>query len=321
MTTQLINYDAARYALQMACSVDEVKDIRDKAEAMAAYARQAKDTALLAWATEIKVRAERRAGQMLAEMPKATGAKGSGSNQYQVRSYDTTAPQTTLSDLDITKDESSRWQKLAAVSEEKFESAVAAAKDVAGEVTTASMLRATSGKPHVSNNSGENEWYTPQVIIEAARFVMDGIDTDPASSEIANRTVGATQIFTAADDGRSRKWAGKVWMNPPYLQPLIDDFAEAVAAKYGSGEIEQACILVNNATETKWFQRLLEKADAVCFPRFRIKFLDPEGDCSGVPLQGQAILYMGTGPSLERFKNEFGKFGCVLPTAWGRDRP
>ena len=138
---QLTKYDAARYALSVAVEVDEVKDIRDKAEAMAAYARQAKDTELVQWATEIKVRAERRAGQMLAEMPKNAGAKGTGSNQHEVRSHDVTAPKT-LADIGITKNESSRWQKLAAVSDAQFEHAVAAAKEVAGEVTTAAMLRA-----------------------------------------------------------------------------------------------------------------------------------------------------------------------------------
>lgn len=144
MTTQLTKYDAARCALQVASTVDEVKDIRDKSEAMAAYARQAQDTELLKWATEIKVRAERRAGQMLAEMPKASGAKGNpgGQGAAVVRSHDGTAQTLTLAEMDISKNESSRWQKLAAVSDEQFESAVAAAKDKAGEVTTAAMMRA-----------------------------------------------------------------------------------------------------------------------------------------------------------------------------------
>lgn len=137
--TTLIKYDAARHALQQAVEIDEVKDIRDKAQAMAAYAKQANDTKLIEWATEIKVRAERKAGQMLAEMDKNTGAMGSGSNQHEVRSLDVTAPK--LADLGISKNQSSRWQKLAAVPEDQFEQAITAAKEVAGEVTTAAMLR------------------------------------------------------------------------------------------------------------------------------------------------------------------------------------
>jgi hypothetical protein len=42
-----------------------VKDIRDKAEVMATYARQAKDTELIQYTTEIKVRADRQCGQLL----------------------------------------------------------------------------------------------------------------------------------------------------------------------------------------------------------------------------------------------------------------
>lgn len=147
---QLTRYEQARHALAECHRVDEVKDIRDKAEAMAAYARQAKDQELIMWATDIKVRAERKAGEMLAQMPKAQGERFNGRDAEGNfrRSHDETTE--TLADLGVSKVQSSRWQQLASMTDEHFEAAVATAKDTAGQVTTAFMLREASkaqGKP------------------------------------------------------------------------------------------------------------------------------------------------------------------------------
>ena len=165
-------------------------------------------------------------------------------------------------------------------------------------------------KPHVANNSGENEWYTPSAYIEAARRVMGSIDVDPASSEVANRTVKATTFYTAESNGLDKTWDGNVWINPPYSQPLINKFANAVADKYESGEVKQACVLVNNATDTAWFQRMAEACVAVCFLRGRVKFIDKEGNPGGAPLQGQAVLYFGE--HIGEFASEFMELGRVL---------
>lgn len=300
--TQLVRYEAARAALQVAHSVDEVKDIRDKAQAMALYAKQANDTQLVEWATEIKVRAERRAGQMLADMG-ANGARAGRGRPAEDKP-------STLEDLGVTEKQSHRWQKLASVPDDKFEEAVAAAKEVAGEVTTAAMLRVANGAPHVSHNSGENEWYTPPEIIEAARRVMGGIDCDPASSEIANRVVAAETYYIAAENGLVQQWRGRVWMNPPYSQPLCGLFCAAAASKCEAGELDQACVLVNNATETVWFQGLLAVASAVCFLKGRVRFIDPDGNSSGAPLQGQAVIYLGA--NARAFADEFRRMGMVL---------
>lgn len=164
-------------------------------------------------------------------------------------------------------------------------------------------------KAHVAQNSGNNEWYTPEPFIAAARLVMGGIDLDPASSEVANRTVQAATIFTAEMDGLAQEWpVGRIWMNPPYAQPLMGQFAARLAAEVARGS--EAIVLVNNATETAWFQVMGGACSAICFPKTRIKFVDPEGNASGAPLQGQAILY--SGPNVTAFTDTFRQFGMVL---------
>lgn len=165
-------------------------------------------------------------------------------------------------------------------------------------------------RPHVSNNSGNNEWYTPPAIIECARRVLGNIDFDPASSEVANRTVQADKYLTAEDDGLCQKWHGRVFMNPPYSQPLIGQFCAAVVEKYADGEITEACVLTNNATDTRWLQDLFSAASAVCFIRGRVKYLDHTGQPSLSPLQGQCISYLGKDPS--KFVEEFSVLGECL---------
>ena len=163
-------------------------------------------------------------------------------------------------------------------------------------------------RPHVANNSGDNEWYTPPEFIKAARLVMGSIDLDPASSEVANKTVGAERIYTAADDGLTLTWSGRVWMNPPYEKGLIDRFAEKLRAEVAAGFVTQAVVLVNNATDTRWFATLCEVASMLCFPTGRVRFYKPDGE-RGAPLQGQAVIYIGA--KHEEFAREFGRFGMV----------
>lgn len=151
MTTQLVRYEQARTALAAVHSYDEVKDIMDQAERAAVYARQANDSDLIKYATEIRVRAQRRAGEMLAQTEKSEGGRPSKTSTQEEPVM--SAP--TLEEIGVTKKQSSNWQALASMTEEHFEATVEAAKDTAGEVTTAFMLReAKKGKPHGKPKKG-----------------------------------------------------------------------------------------------------------------------------------------------------------------------
>lgn len=69
MVTTLVRFEAARHALAEARSVDEVKDVRDKAQALLLYAKQRDEShEMQNDVAEIKLRAERRLGEMIPAM-------------------------------------------------------------------------------------------------------------------------------------------------------------------------------------------------------------------------------------------------------------
>lgn len=300
----LTRYEAARQALAEARRVDEVKEIRDKALALAAYAEQAKDTELLNQATEIRLRAERRAGELLREMAER-GERDSGHGDRQSEKAKS-QPATQLSGIGVTKAQSSRWQKLASLPDEKFEIRVEHAKArVAGMTTSAPSYTK-------AEYTGENEWFTPQPWLERARKVLGEIDLDPASHAIAQQTVQAKRFFSAADDGLTRPWFGRVWLNPPYNRALLAPFVDKLVEEWTSGRVEQAILLTHNYTDTEWFHTAAGAARAICFPSGRVKFLSPAGDeCS--PTQGQAFFYFGE--DAKPFKRAFAGAGLIVRPA------
>jgi hypothetical protein len=152
MTNALSRYDQARKALADCVVVDEAKGIRDKAAALAVYAQQAKDRELEHMALEIRLRAERRAGELLraTELNKGAAGNPGGRGAALVQRPGATA-QPRLEDMGISKAQSSRWQKLAVVSEDTFERAIAATKAKQARLSTAGVLRQLDGRRQQSN--------------------------------------------------------------------------------------------------------------------------------------------------------------------------
>lgn len=137
-TPELPQLEAARHALAQARTLDDIKHVRDQAEAMRLYVRAAgyglemqNDVA------EIKLRAERRAGELLALTVEHGGDRRSMSHDSTLK--------TRLSDLGIDRDQSSRWQQIARVPEPVFEQHVSTFKAERQELTTASVLEVAKG--------------------------------------------------------------------------------------------------------------------------------------------------------------------------------
>src|SRR5262245_49810443 len=124
-------YDACR-ALAEARSVDEVKEIRDQAVALAHYARQAKNRDLEADAVEIRMRATRRLDQMRQAQKESVGLnQGAVPGKTGLKNNPVLDPRPTLASQGIDKNLAQQARVLGALSDEKFERAVSDARAAA----------------------------------------------------------------------------------------------------------------------------------------------------------------------------------------------
>ena len=173
-------------------------------------------------------------------------------------------------------------------------------------------MKTKSNLAYVGKKKGKrdsNSWYTPPIYIESARAVMGSIDLDPFSSSKANETVKASYYLDEKDDAFTSEWDGKhVWMNPPYgvgiMSKAIDRFVEM------RSNFDEAIVLVNNATETKWFKKLLDISSGICLVNKRIAFLSPDNKNVSGNTRGQVFFYVGD--NLASFAKEFKQYGTIL---------
>ena len=159
---------------------------------------------------------------------------------------------------------------------------------------------------------------TPAYIIEGAREVMGGIDTDPASCAKANRIVKAERYYDKGDDGLKQPWYGNVWLNPPFSQPLCQRFIGKLISEWAKCNTYQAIVLVNVSTG-RWYHKLLRTFPVVypkhheLHPNARIEFNPLPGNNRGTDnnSRGQAIFYLGPDKHRERFNTVFGRCGTI----------
>lgn len=177
----------------------------------------------------------------------------------------------------------------------------------------ARVLKTVEAHQAANYSSESVEWYTPAKYVESARKVMGAIDLDPASNDLANRTVQAAQIFTAADDGLCHDWHGRVFMNPPYGRSekygsLAGMFCIYCIQQYDKGNVEAAIILVNSLHSQQWQRDLFRFP--VCLVDHRIQFVSGDGEKNKNPTMQNMFVYLGH--DVRTFALEFSAHGYVM---------
>lgn len=186
------NWQAMRAAIAVCERLDEIRDLSDKAIALRAYFAQSRDVDNELAAMRVRLRAERRLGELVQQEQEAgrlATAKGDV-NQHK-RASSTTTP-STLADLGIPRDRSARAQALARVPEAQFEAALHAPKPSARGIAALAPAKGATPAPRV----------------------MPQVDVRPVL-----KTWGTIRDFAAAiDDGSLLLPSG--WHAHPGIQPF-----------------------------------------------------------------------------------------------------
>ena len=152
----LQKWNEARQAIAEANSVDELSAIIDMAEAYRYALKQAKEgIEVVNQATEIKLRAERKAGGFLKDNIKHEGGRPQKNGIGDI-------PFSTLSKIGVTKIQSSQWQQVASIPDEKFEQHIIEIQQENEELTRAKLLRVA--QEELAPKPKEPEYKKPQTI-------------------------------------------------------------------------------------------------------------------------------------------------------------
>jgi len=202
----------------------------------------------------------------------------------------------------------------------------------------------------INQDSGDYEYYTPEIIIETARRVMGSIDLDPASSEEANKTVKAKHFHVcdmvllnshtgklyleSINGGIDKEWYGNVWMNHPFGRaetPCKHNCHKKICEKRGYHTN------INIPGNEEWITKLVDSYESgevasaccityastseawfrslhdyyQCFPFTRTNYYLPDGTKKTGVTKGSVITYLGEDP--ERFIQEFKDIGSIRP--------
>lgn len=141
METSIItldNWEKAKNAIAVCKTIDEVKDLRDQAEVLRAYAKQANESLEMQNnIAEIKLRAERRIGEFSSEMPTVR------KNQHSAIPHDEERQE--KGKMDILRDAGiknhDRYEAIASLPDDVFEEHLAEVKASNAELTTIGVIK------------------------------------------------------------------------------------------------------------------------------------------------------------------------------------
>ena len=257
--------------------VGEVVGLHDQAEALRRYLRTSRRSLGLQKQSEVlKLRAERRAGELLLGLERAQGIRVdlSAPGLAEDEPVPIGSPYgRALLEAGLHERRAQRFQEVARADQELYKAfvpsleemrafAIELAEDGDGRVTeqlerrdfsTAAFLRSVRAGSAAAEVEGHrwDECVTPGSIVRRTRDLLGAIELDPCAD--SKLSVGAERSLTRADDGLEQSWAARgLLVHPPYSR--IAEFVEKLVRERATGHAGEAVLVLPAPVEDHLWQ-------------------------------------------------------------------
>ena len=272
--------DIQQYTAAEIANIETVKEavkVKGMADAAVEFYKAQDDHQTSQKAKEISMRSARRAGEILATVPRDKGGYSSHGGMS------TTEYQQAIEGAGIPATTAHNWQKIASVDNSKFETYFAEAEYSNWEYSVYSLLRFANDGVF---SSDLNDWETPQWLFDLLnkefKFTLD---------VCANKdNAKCKRYYTPKDNGLEQDWKGTCWMNPPYGDAIP---AWIQKAKEEASKGTTVVCLVPARTDTEWWWNNCIYGE-VRFLKGRLKF---GNSVNSAPFPSAVVIL---GPAMRR---------------------
>lgn len=147
-----------------------------------------------------------------------------------------------------------------------------------------------------------DNWGTPPEVFVPLEKEFGPFDLDAAA---AKENAKAPRFFSIEDNGLSKEWTGRVFLNPPYGKDIGNWMQKAYYAAYEGTASVVVCV-VPARVDTAWWHDWVVGRGEVRFLRGRVRFLAPGGGLkmSSAPFPTAIVVYRASHPSTARKDSE-----------------
>lgn len=163
-------------------------------------------------------------------------------------------------------------------------------------------MKEIQGTHQIKGVTSSDEYYTPKHIIDS----LGCFDLDPATPKNPKWQT-ARVMYTKEDDGLNKEWFGRVFLNPPYSKPLVEQFIKKMA-EHGNG-----IALIMPKLGTKLFRETIyPSCSAIYILAERIKFYDENWKQQKSPICQSMLVAFGK-ENIEAIRNSGLKGMMLIP--------